>query len=146
MLARSPLFPGGFGWANEYFAVTGTTMTLLIVGGSCGGILTNLILGTAFDHWGAVSLLPIITSQAALLLAIALSLLSLSHRRKTRFEVEKEQGREESESEEEEGGSSRSARRPPCSEDGKSDASWPPVLEAGEAKEEAKEGGGNHRV
>jgi len=84
---QSPLFPSCLGWANQYIEITSTTIAIINLGSSIGGIITQWLTGYAFQYHGPESFLYITVfySVAIFLLFIVMHL--IGRRRGSRFQT-----------------------------------------------------------
>ena len=72
----APLFPTGIGWANFHIQMTGVGITVILLGGSLGGIAYMKLIGYLYDTYGPKTFLYTLLgySIAVFVLAILLDL------------------------------------------------------------------------
>lgn len=89
----APLFPSGIGWANYHLEVTGVAITVFLLGGSVGGIVSMKLIGFLYDTYGPKMFLYVLLGQAIAAFAFALIMNIIGARHGNRFNW-KAQGKE----------------------------------------------------
>ena len=78
---EAPLIPTGIGWANFHVQMTGIAITIILLGGSLGGVVYMKLIGYLYDHYGPRSFLYVLLGHGILVfvLAIILDLVGAQH-------------------------------------------------------------------
>lgn len=78
---QAPLWPSGVAWTDYHLELTGVGMTIILLGGSVGGICHLRLIGYLYQHFGAHTYIYQVVGigSFALVLAIVLDMVSAKH-------------------------------------------------------------------
>jgi hypothetical protein len=90
---QSPLFPSCLGWANQYIEITSTTIMIINLGSSIGGMLVQWLTGYAFQYLGPDSFLYIAVFYSAAIFALFVVMHVVARRHGSRFHTSNKMSR-----------------------------------------------------